>query len=411
MAQGGDLDAFEAIVRRFRGMAYASAYSMLDDAHLAEDVVQEAFIEAYLNLSKLREPAAFAGWLRRIVFKQADRLLRGKHLCTLPLEPATDFDLPTEDLDPALLIEGSEKQGAIRQAIAALPEQERMVTLLFYGSGYAIKEIAAFMDVPPGTIKKRLYDARKRLLCRLLESAKDVLHEMQDTPRRHFSTLVRLLIAVRLGDIATVKATIERYPMLINCRMAEVDRAASPLMLAIGHTPLHEAAAHGRTAIADLLLAYGANVDARRRDGATPLHEAVLSHHSEMVELLLERGASVNATCYDQVTPLHHAVMKGYRDCVKLLLSYGAAVNAQARSGRTPLHWAALKGYGAIVQLLLRNGADVQARDELGRTPLEWARAREQNAVVDLLLPNGRTAEPCEGESTSTQACRKSDLS
>jgi RNA polymerase sigma factor (sigma-70 family) len=163
MAQGGDLDAFEAIVRRFRGMAYASASSMLDDAHLAEDVVQETFIEAYLNLPKLREPAAFAGWLRRIVFKQANRLLRGKHLCTLPLEPATDFDLPTEDLDPALLIEDSEKQGAIRQAIAALPEQERLVTLLFYGSGYAIKEIAAFMDVPPGTIKKRLYDARKRM--------------------------------------------------------------------------------------------------------------------------------------------------------------------------------------------------------------------------------------------------------
>jgi DNA-directed RNA polymerase specialized sigma24 family protein len=54
-AQGGDLDAFGAIVKRFQGMAYATAYSMLDDAGLAEDVAQEAFMEAYQNLPKLRE--------------------------------------------------------------------------------------------------------------------------------------------------------------------------------------------------------------------------------------------------------------------------------------------------------------------------------------------------------------------
>jgi RNA polymerase sigma factor (sigma-70 family) len=398
MVQRGDLDAFEAIVRRFRGMVYASAYSMLDDAHLAEDVAQETFIEAYLNLSKLREPAAFAGWLRHIVFKQADRLLRAKHVYIVPLEPGIDFDLPAEDLNPALLIEDRERQGVIHQTIAALPEQERIVILLFYSSGYSIKEIAEFMEASPGAIKKRLYDARKRLQSGLLESTKDILHEMQNTRRRHFSALVRLLIAVRLGDDATVKAIIERNPMLINSRMTASDRAASPLMLSIGHTALHEAAAHGCTSIARLLLAYGASVDARRRDGATPLHEAVLSHHSEMVEMLLKHNANVNATCYAQMTPLHHAAMKGYCDCAELLLSYGAAVNARARSGRTLLHWAALKGYRDIVQLLLRSGADTLARDELGRTPLEWARAREQQAVVEMLTPDVRAAPPRKGE-------------
>ena len=74
-AQNGDLDAFGIIVQRFQGMAYTSAYAMLEDAYLAEDVAQEAFIEAYLNLPKLRESAAFPGWFRRIVFKQGDRVL------------------------------------------------------------------------------------------------------------------------------------------------------------------------------------------------------------------------------------------------------------------------------------------------------------------------------------------------
>src|SRR6185312_8867273 len=56
-AQNGDMDAFGHIVQRFQAMAYTSAYAMLEDAQLAEDVAQEAFIEAYLNLPKLREPA------------------------------------------------------------------------------------------------------------------------------------------------------------------------------------------------------------------------------------------------------------------------------------------------------------------------------------------------------------------
>src|SRR2546423_12972667 len=147
-AQNGDLDAFGLIVRRFQGMAYAWAYAMLEDAQLAEDVAQEGFIEAYLNLPKLREPAAFPGWFRRIVFKQGDRVLRGKRLATVPLEPATSFDLPLDDLNPIHLAENSEMQSFVRGAIEALPEHERVVMLLFYADGYTLKDISAFLEVP-----------------------------------------------------------------------------------------------------------------------------------------------------------------------------------------------------------------------------------------------------------------------
>ena len=60
-AQSGDLDAFGQLVVRFQRMAYAVAYTMLGDAHLAEDVAQEAFIEAFICLPKLIEPLAFSG--------------------------------------------------------------------------------------------------------------------------------------------------------------------------------------------------------------------------------------------------------------------------------------------------------------------------------------------------------------
>ena len=75
-ARAGDLAAFEDLVRRFQNMACGYAYARLGDFHLAEDAAQEAFIDAYRLLPDLRAPAAFAGWLRRIVFKHCDRFTR-----------------------------------------------------------------------------------------------------------------------------------------------------------------------------------------------------------------------------------------------------------------------------------------------------------------------------------------------
>src|SRR6478752_2176480 len=100
-AQVGDLDAFGQLVERFQRMAYAVAYTMLSDAHLAEDVAQEAFIEAYICLPKLREPAAFPGWFRRIVHKRGDRLVRGKGPALVSLDVAGP--LPSSALDPSRL--------------------------------------------------------------------------------------------------------------------------------------------------------------------------------------------------------------------------------------------------------------------------------------------------------------------
>src|SRR3954469_4193755 len=114
-AQAGDLDAFGQVVERFQRMAYAVAHSMLGDAHLAEDVAQEAFIEAFICLPKLREPAAFPGWFRRIVHKRGDRLARGKGPALLSLDAAGP--LPTSALDPSLLAETRDLQRRVRVAI------------------------------------------------------------------------------------------------------------------------------------------------------------------------------------------------------------------------------------------------------------------------------------------------------
>ena len=100
-AQDGDLEAYGEIVHRFQDMAVGYARAILGDFHLAEDVAQEAFVEAYLNLSKVYGAHAFPSWLRTIVFKFCDRQTRKKKVRLVPLETAAE--LRAEDMGPAAL--------------------------------------------------------------------------------------------------------------------------------------------------------------------------------------------------------------------------------------------------------------------------------------------------------------------
>src|SRR6516162_7846347 len=93
-AQAGELVAFTTLVHLFQDMAVGYGYSLLRDFHGAEDAAQEAFVEAYYNLSKLREPAAFPSWFRKIVFKHCDRLTRRKAASIAPLGSFPDIPCP-----------------------------------------------------------------------------------------------------------------------------------------------------------------------------------------------------------------------------------------------------------------------------------------------------------------------------
>src|ERR1044071_1137110 len=113
--RGGDEDAYGEIVRRFQDMAVGYGYAMLRDFQSAEDAAQEAFLEAYRSLSNLREPAAFPGWFRRIVFKQCDRIRRRR---TVPMAPLQSIEeLTTGTTDVADQLERREMKQRLWQAI------------------------------------------------------------------------------------------------------------------------------------------------------------------------------------------------------------------------------------------------------------------------------------------------------
>src|SRR5260370_19566782 len=91
-AQAGDSKAYETLIQRFQAMASTVATRYLGDYHLVQDVVQEAALEAFLHLQELKEPVAFPGWFRQIVFRQCTRVLRQARVPCLSLE-AESLDL------------------------------------------------------------------------------------------------------------------------------------------------------------------------------------------------------------------------------------------------------------------------------------------------------------------------------
>jgi RNA polymerase sigma factor (sigma-70 family) len=160
-ARAGDTVAFEELVRRFQGMAVGYAFAVMGDFHRAEDAAQEAFVEVHFGLGNLREVAAFASWLRRIVFKHCDRQRRRKRVKTAPL--AAGAHVAEDGPGPAERIEAVELREAALQAVMSLPEHERIVTTMFYIEDRSHKEIAGFLEVPTSTVKSRLHSARGRL--------------------------------------------------------------------------------------------------------------------------------------------------------------------------------------------------------------------------------------------------------
>lgn len=410
-AQRGNRDAFDALVCRFQRMAVATAYASVRDPHLAEDVAQEAFLQAWSDLPTLRDPAAFPAWFRRIVFKHGDRLTRAKRLPLSSLDDAMGIASP--DCEPPAVAERRAVQRRVWAEVALLAEQQRTVVTLYYLGGYPQRDIAAFLDVPVSTVKKRLHDARARLAAGMLDLLRDG-ESIHASRRDDLARRVRFLLAVCVGDASAVALLLSRDRTLATAAVTSEDWRRSDigtqyaLPLPFGATPLHLAATYGHTALIDPLLACGADIDAESR-GGTPLHRAVIGKDTAMVDLLVRRGADVNAIVAPGMAPLARAVILGHREIAAILLAHGAAVDTADDVGRTPLHWAALHGDSDLTALLLAHGAATDRCGTDGRTPGSWADVRGHGAVVDILRRHDAKASNPPATRTAGRGAREKE--
>jgi RNA polymerase sigma-70 factor (ECF subfamily) len=168
---------FEERLAECGSLAYRVARGVLRNAADAEDVAQEALLRAYRNFGRLREPQRFRGWLVRISFRLAlDRARSAKRREqreSLWVQPERQIAPRTaEDLAAS-----SEFQARLDRALDELPEKLRLVLMLSAMEGHGVEEVAAMLGVPAGTVKSRLFTARKKL-------AEKLQWNVSDTKRR-----------------------------------------------------------------------------------------------------------------------------------------------------------------------------------------------------------------------------------
>jgi len=180
LAVDGDRSAFAELAKRYRGMLYTAAYSVLRSADEAEDVAQEAICRMYTGLRSFRADSSFGHWAYTIARNTAIGRLR-----SLSREAPMD-DLPDQESDAP-----SEFSVAVRHAVGRLPDRLREPVLLHYMDGYSTGEVADFLGIPPGTIRAQLTEARKVLRKELIAVLKHAVQEFVP-PAELNELLVRL---------------------------------------------------------------------------------------------------------------------------------------------------------------------------------------------------------------------------
>lgn len=186
----GDRAAFGELIDRHRPRAVAVARRMLRDPLEAEDVVQDALLQAYLGLGGLRDAERFGAWLCGIAANLAKMRLRAPARSFASLEELTGGRrvppglLATRDPSPEHAIEVRELLGLVRAAIDVLPDGQREVVLMHYVDGLSCQEIATLLGRSTGAVRVRLHRARGELRATLSAAHPDFQTPVAAAPPR-----------------------------------------------------------------------------------------------------------------------------------------------------------------------------------------------------------------------------------
>jgi RNA polymerase sigma factor (sigma-70 family) len=152
--------AIAELYRHYWRAARATAYGVTGDFVIAEDAASEAFYAALDSLEDLRDTRRFGPWLRTIVVRTARHLKKTKSKAKgIELKTQTDKEV----IEPSISLEQREIAALIHGTVGDLSETLREAMSMFYFEGYSIKEAAHFLDIPDGTLKRRLHEGRQRL--------------------------------------------------------------------------------------------------------------------------------------------------------------------------------------------------------------------------------------------------------
>jgi RNA polymerase sigma-70 factor (ECF subfamily) len=157
--RAGDRTGFDALVTAYMRQAFNLAYRVVQHREDAEDLVQESFLAAYQYLESFDVGRPFGPWLMRIVLNRGSNLRRARARRT------TEPEVDAVSTAPSALEESerAEARLILTQALAALPERQRMIVTLFDVDGRTSTEIGEMLEIAPGTVRWHLHEARRAL--------------------------------------------------------------------------------------------------------------------------------------------------------------------------------------------------------------------------------------------------------
>ena len=173
---GGETEAFELLVLEYQKNVYNVALRITGNAEDAADMAQEAFIKAFNSISSFKGDSRFSVWLYRIVSNVSVDFLRSKARrpsSSLSIEneegETVELEIADESLSPEQLLETKLSSQAVRRGLDSLPEDYRQILLLREIQGLSYDEIAQILDIEIGTVKSRIFRARKKLCAYLIK--------------------------------------------------------------------------------------------------------------------------------------------------------------------------------------------------------------------------------------------------
>ncbi|MCL6445037.1 MAG: RNA polymerase sigma factor [Alicyclobacillus sp.] len=179
--QRGDQQAFRELYEAYKRRAWQFALCAMRDSDLAADVVQDAFLEVYRSIGKLRDPRSFQSWFYKILYHHVLRHAKRRQTRHW-VEPIEDEKVMIST-DPVQDIIADEERQRLWEMVNALDESLRIPLLLHYLEEFTDREIAETCGIPTGTIKWRLHRAKGLLTEMMRKDGKETLNYGEETIR------------------------------------------------------------------------------------------------------------------------------------------------------------------------------------------------------------------------------------
>ena len=231
----GDENAFANLIRKYEKQVHAQALRQIDDFQIAEDIVQETFLQVYQRLETLEDPKLFPKWLYVIVNHLCIAWHRKNRLQTQPLEETDISEIETEAYSRYVASEHAKataeaQRDLVQKLLAKLKENDREVITLHYFEEMTSSEIGTFLGVSENTVKSRLHRARQRLKQYefMIQEALDIT--IEDGHRSQKQLKGEISVTNEVRDESRIEASLEERQRDLEERLSSLEEMQRQLI-------------------------------------------------------------------------------------------------------------------------------------------------------------------------------------